>query len=70
MNYKGYSLQWSKFAPMSIEIAAGEQGGKIPEVFKQLFTSRTVAMQHIDTYLASKKGKVKDGEANAESGVQ
>lgn len=69
MNYKGYLLNWSKQAPMSIEIA-GESGGKLPEALKQLFTSRTVAMQHIDNYLATKKGKGKqDGESIAESGV-
>lgn len=66
MNYKGYLLQWSKQAPMSIEVA-GEGGGKLPECLKQLFTSRTVAMQHIDNYLATKKVKGKqDGESLTE----
>lgn len=66
MNYKGYVLKWSKHAPMSIEIS-GDAGGKMPDTLKQLFTSRTVAMHFIDTYLATKKGKGKpDGEATTE----
>lgn len=67
MNYKGYLLKWSKQSPHSIEVM-GEAGGKMPEALKQLFTSRTVAMQFVDTYLATKKGKGKlDGEASTES---
>ena len=64
MKYEGYELRWSKQAPMSIEIGVGDNKGALPLALKQLFTSRTIAIQHINAYLATKKTK-EDVDAQA-----
>jgi len=69
MMYKGYEVRWSRYNPMSVEIGVGENKGTLPEVLKQLYTSKTVAISHIDNYLNSRKPKGKqDGEYISESG--
>lgn len=69
MMYKGYDIRWNKFSPMNIEIGVGENKGRIPDALSGLYTSRTIAMQAIDTHLSTKKVKDKsNGETDAESG--
>ena len=67
MIYKGYELRWSKQAPNLVEIGSGENKGALPSVFKQLFTSKTVAKQWIDAYLENKKPKESNAETVTES---
>lgn len=69
MIFKGYELRWSKLSPMNIEIGVGENKGRIPDTLSGLYTSRTTAMQAIESYLSTKKVKDKsNGETDAESG--
>lgn len=66
MIYLGYDIRWSKRSPMLIEIGAGENKGAVPVALRDLFTSVTVAKQHIDLYVSQKKTKDKDAEAVTE----
>lgn len=66
MNYKGYEIRPHKQLPMTFEIGVGENKGSMPNILSGLYTSRTVAFQHIDDYLANKKPKETDAKEATE----
>ena len=67
MNYRGYLITTSERSPMMYTVATEGQGGRIPDVLKGLFTHRTTAIDIIDRYLDTQKGKV-NGKTAAKSG--
>lgn len=68
--FQGYQIKPSKEAPSSYVIVTDGKGGKIPDVLSGLFTTRTIAMEAIEKYLATKQKKeeVNDNKAGIKSG--
>lgn len=52
--YKGYLIRPCRQFPSQVEVQVVGRGGKIPNSLTGLFTSRTAAMEAIDTYVRSK----------------
>lgn len=60
--YKGYQIKPHKSAPQVLTVVTDGKGGKIPAVLDTMFTSRSLAMAEIDSYLQSKNKEVSDAE--------
>ena len=65
--YNGYQIKPFPASPSCSLVVTDGKGGKIPNVLSGLFTSPTLAMQAIDTYLESKE--LKDDEKVGKRGV-
>lgn len=67
--YKGYQIKPSREHPKTYIVVTDGKGGKIPDVLTGMFTSRRIAQDVIDNYLASKpkKESVNGNEARATS---
>lgn len=69
MNHRGYLISTHPLSPNLYKVATEGQGGKIPNVLDGKFTSPTVAMEHIDNYLDTIKGRT-NGKTTAKNGGQ
>lgn len=52
--HKGYQVKPSKDNPHSWIVVTDGKGGKIPKCLEGMFTSPTLAIKNIDTYLENK----------------
>lgn len=66
--YKGYQIKPHKEVPTNYIIVTAGKGGKIPDVMEGLFTTRSIAMDVIDKYLASKVKKETANDKEGDSG--
>jgi hypothetical protein len=55
--HSGYQIKPHKEVPTCYIIVVDGKGGKIPKTLEGLYTSPTLAMQHIDKYVDSKDKK-------------
>lgn len=55
IEYKEYQIKPHKDMSSHVIVVTAGRGGKIPQVLDGMFTSATVAKEHIDRYLETKK---------------
>lgn len=55
--HEGYLVKPHKENPSCYVVVTQGKGGKIPDVLAGMFTSRTIAIEGINAYLASKAEK-------------
>ncbi len=68
--YEGYYIKPSPQHPKTYIVVTSGRGGKIPNILSGMFTSKQVAKDVIDIYLASQpKKEATDAEAKPKSRV-
>jgi len=60
VEYKGYYVKPHQDYPSSYIVVTTGRGGKIPSVLDGMFTSRSIAKEEIDRYMAGKPEKEND----------
>jgi hypothetical protein len=67
--YEGYQIKPHRETPSCYIVVTSGKGGKIPDILSGMFTTRTIAKQNIDMYLANKPVKDKtNGETISTGG--